>query len=149
MLAIAEPSARLKLDLHPVAARVAHRGERLGQQHEQRDHDADRRLRRADRVDGVLDRRRLDLREPDDGDQRDDQQAEADERRAVRRRLARGLRRPRRVVALGQEVVAVADGLDEHEQPVERERGDGGERELRAARTPGPGVLVVNVGRTS
>ena len=34
-------------------------------------------MRRADGVDGVLDRRRLDLRQPDDGDERDDEEPEA------------------------------------------------------------------------
>ena len=120
--------------LHAVAPRVAHRRERLGQQHEQRDHDADGRLRRADGVDGVLDRRRLDLGQPDDRDERDDQQAEADQR--LRGRTAARRARPgRRRRADRQEVVAVAHRLHEDEQPVERERGDGRERELRRART--------------
>ena len=42
----------------------------------------------------------------------------------------------------------MADGLHDDEQAVQRERGDGGERQLRGRRTPGPGALVVNVGST-
>ena len=84
--------------LHPVAARVADGGERLGREHEQRDDHADRGLRRADGVDRVLDRRRLDLRQPDDRDQRDDQQDQAGGRGPAGRRVGVALvrRRPPR-----------------------------------------------------
>ena len=129
--------------LDPVAARVADRGERLRQQHEQGDEHADRRLRRPDRVDRVLDRVRLELGERDHGHERHDEQSHADQRRAVGGRVGVLLR-----TGLGQEVVAVPDGLDEHEQPVERERGDGGEGQL-GGRELGPGRLVVKVGTTS
>ena len=57
--------------LHPVAPRVADRRERLRREHEQRDDHADRRRRGAGRLHRVLDRRRLDLRQADHGDERD------------------------------------------------------------------------------
>ena len=148
-----EPDARhrraereVEARLHPVAAGVADGGDRLGEQHEQRDDDADRRRRRADRVDRVLDRRRLDLRQPDDGDERDDQQAEARQRLAVGRR---------RGVLVGTSAVG---------RPAGSSRG--GARSARRRTAPysasdataanascsgensGPGRLVVNVGST-
>jgi hypothetical protein len=47
----------------------------------------------------------------------------------------------------GKEVVAVPDGLDEHEQPVEHQGGHRGERQLGGGDT-GPGLAVVKLGRT-
>src|SRR4051812_13181651 len=66
---------------------------------------------------------------PTTEDERDEQQGQAHDGLAVRRRvrvLVGG------VVADGEQIVAVAHGLHEHEQPVERDRRDGRERELGA-----------------
>ena len=67
--------------LHAVAPGVADGRERLGQQHEQRDDHADRRLRRADGRDGVLDGRRLDFARPTTATSATTSSAEADQRR--------------------------------------------------------------------
>src|SRR6185436_8848566 len=65
----------------------------------------------------------------------DEQQPQAEQRGPGRRRRGVVVRRG---VLRRQEVVAVADGLDEHEDAVQRERGGPGERELRG-RVRGPG----------
>ena len=78
----------VEADLHPVAVRGPDRRDRLGQQHQQRDHDADDGVREARRAatassiagDSTLAR-------PTTDDQRDEQQPEADQRVAARGRV--------------------------------------------------------------
>ena len=77
MLAIAEPRARLRLVCRRFPMRGAYRRDGLGQQHEQRDDDADDRSPGTRLLDGRLDRGRLHLGQPDHGDERDQQQPEA------------------------------------------------------------------------
>jgi hypothetical protein len=77
MLAIADPSARLKLVWTRSRAGVADGGEGLRQQHQQRDHDADGRQRRPGGGDDVLDRRGLDLRQAHHRHQRHEQEPQA------------------------------------------------------------------------
>ena len=131
----------VEANLHAVASRVAHCGQRLRQQHDQRDHDTDRGRWRADGADSLLDRRCLDLGEPDDRDERDNEQREA------RKCSAAG---GRRGVLFGsdadrQEIVAMPHSPHHHESPTPRRRG-GRECQLRQ-RNRAPGALVVKVGR--
>ena len=71
------------------------------------------------------------LREAHDRPEGDDQEHEARRRLPPRRR--RGVLVRVGVVVGRQEVVAVPDGLDEHEDAPERRRNDGGEHGLAAA----------------
>ena len=64
MLAIADPRARLRLICDPVAPGGLDRGQRLRQQDQQRDDDADERGRQADGGDRRPDRRRATLASP-------------------------------------------------------------------------------------
>jgi hypothetical protein len=108
---------------------VPHGREAFRQEDEERDDDTDRRLRRADSTHGVLDGGRLDLGQPDDGDECDEECPEADERAAIARERRVPLGRPRLTVHRKEEV-AVAHGLDEHEDRIQGDGGDPGEREL-------------------
>ena len=116
MLAIAEPSARLKLVWMRSRARVADRGEGLGQQDEQRDDHADRRLRGPTAATASSIAGDSILASPTTATRATHQQSEASQRRPARRRLGVPLV-VTVVVADGHEVVAVAHGLDDHEQP--------------------------------
>ena len=148
-----EPDARdrraereVEAGLHPAAGRVAIGRERLGQQHQQRDRDADRGRRRADRVDAVLDRGRLDLREADHRHQRDDEQPEADQRlaRASAAPRAPPRRRPRRAGSSPGGAPSARRRTARRARSRPRRRTRAGRR-----RTPAPGSLVVKRGRTS
>ena len=126
------PEREVDRHLRAVAAGRAVRRERLGEQHQQRDHDADDRLRQAGARHRVLDERRLHLREPDDDDEREQQQRQARQRGATARRLGVLVAVGIVVDVDGEEEVAVPHGLGDHEDAVDHRRGDG--RERRAAR---------------
>ena len=125
--------AQVEADLGAVTAGGVDRGDRLRQEHQQRDDDAHDGLGQVQRLDRVLDRGRLDLGQPDHRQQRDQEQGQAEQRPPVRGSSS--------VVLLGhqlaalhhrQEEVPVPHGLGDHEHRVERERGDRDEGQLGA-----------------
>ena len=130
MLAIAEPSARLKLVCMRSRRALRTAASVSGSSTSSAITTPTRGRRRADASTASSIAGDSTLASPTTATSATQQQAEADERGPARTAARRAPRRrpPRR---RRQEVVAVADGLDEHEQAVERERGDRGERELR------------------
>ena len=122
MLAMAEPSARLRLICTRLrraaltAASVSGARTRMAMTTPTKDGG------RPTADDGRPDRRREDLGQPDDGDERDEQQADAQLPRAPGRRVvALVVLEELAVLVDRQEELAVPPGLGEHEQDVEHQ----------------------------
>ena len=146
MLASAEPRARFRLVWMRLAA-AAHRRHGLGTAPARRSPRRPR-PRRADRAHAVLDRRRHGLGQPHDRDQRDQQQAEADHRCAVR--AARRRRRPGRPACHGRQPAGSTRGAA-RSAPARRCRTAAATTHRRTPavhRERRPGDDVVNVGST-
>ncbi len=114
---------RLKL-IRPCGAQCR---QSFRQQDQGGNHDTDDGLGCTRLRDGLFDRRRELLRQPHDREQRNDQQPQAQHRRATRRRGNVHLFAGR----LGEEVVAVAHRLHEHEHHVQHQRDHSFEGQLR------------------